>query len=60
VGHILALTSITANNGAEVEGQLLARDGAVTLENKTIINDVCLSTVPTGSLAIAGNKKTKI
>ena len=52
VGHILALTSITANNGAEVEGQLLARDGAVTLENNTITNDVCLSTVPTGSLTV--------
>lgn len=49
VGHILALTSITANNGAEVTGQLLARNGAVTLENNTIMNDLCLLT---GSLEI--------
>ena len=44
--------SITANNGAEVQGQLLsmdgstvdgAADGAVTLDNNTITNDVCLA-----------------
>ena len=46
VGHILALTSITANNGAEVEGQLLAQEGAVTLDDNTIINDVCVEDAP--------------
>lgn len=41
IGHILALTSITASNGAIIEGQLLARNGTVTLENNTIMNGPC-------------------
>ena len=41
VGHILALTSITANTGATIYGQLLARNGAVTLDRNTIINGFC-------------------
>jgi len=36
VGHIFALESITANTGATVQGQLLARNGAVTLDTNTI------------------------
>ncbi len=48
-GHILADQSITANTRAEVKGQLLAREGAVTLDTNTIINDVCISS---GSLAV--------
>lgn len=43
VGHIFALTSISAKTGATVEGQLLARNGAVTLENNTITNGLCAS-----------------
>jgi hypothetical protein len=36
-GNILALTSITANTGAEVlDGRLLAQNGAVTLDDNTI------------------------
>jgi len=35
-GRIFALTSITVNTGATVRGQLLARNGAVTLDNNTI------------------------
>jgi len=46
VGHIFALTSITANTGAKVQGQLLARNGAVTLDTNTITNGLC-ATVPT-------------
>jgi len=41
VGHIFALTSITANTGAAVQGQLLARNGAVTLDSNTITNGIC-------------------
>lgn len=44
VGHIFAMTSITAGNGATVQGQLLARNGAVTLNNNTITNGICLDT----------------
>jgi hypothetical protein len=41
VGHIFALTSITANTGATVQGQLLAQNGAVTLDTNTIMNGIC-------------------
>ena len=48
VGHILAMTSITANTSATIQGQLLARNGAVTLQSNTIINGFCgLSPTPT-------------
>lgn len=40
-GHILALVSITVNTGATIEGQLLARNGAVTLDTNTITNGLC-------------------
>lgn len=38
VGRIFALTSITVNTDATVWGQLLARNGAVTLDNNIITN----------------------
>ncbi len=47
VGHVMALTSITANTGAGFNGQLLARNGAVTLDGNTIVNDACAAVVPT-------------
>ena len=37
-GTILALDSITATTGAVIRGRLLARNGAVTLDNNTFIN----------------------
>jgi hypothetical protein len=40
-GHILALTSITLTTGATIlNGNALARNGAVTLDTNTIINAV--------------------
>jgi len=48
-GTILALTSISANNGAEIQGRLLARNGAVTLQNNTI--SACTSAT-TNSLTV--------
>ena len=36
VGHLLALTSITLNTGANVAGRLLARNGAVTLDSNLV------------------------
>jgi hypothetical protein len=47
IGHILAMTSITATTGATVQGQLLAREGAVTLDSNTITNGVCAAPTPT-------------
>jgi uncharacterized repeat protein (TIGR01451 family) len=46
VGHIFALTSITANTGASIQGQLLARNGAVTLDHNTITNGICAAEGP--------------
>lgn len=48
VGHVMALTSITATTGATIQGSLLARNGAVTLDTNTIINAPC-ATTPTSS-----------
>ena len=49
-GHVLALTSITATTGATFKGQLLARNGSVTLDTNTIINDSCLTATPAATL----------
>ena len=46
VGTVLALTSITATTSATVDGRLLARNGAVTLDSNTFVNDLC-AVVPT-------------
>ncbi|MFI6796630.1 ice-binding family protein [Streptosporangium canum] len=45
-GNILALTSITATTGVSVNGRVLARNGAVTLDTNTI-------TKPAGALSIS-------
>jgi len=45
VGHILALTSISAQTGATIQGQLLALNGAVTLEANTITNGICIADI---------------
>ncbi len=49
VGHIFALTSIAAQTGATVQGQLLARNGEVTLDTNTITNGVCANVTSTPS-----------
>jgi hypothetical protein len=49
-GTILALTSITAATGTDVEGRLLSRNGSVTLDTNTITNSceppVTTTTIP--------------
>ncbi len=47
VGNILALTSITLNTGATVQGRALARNGAVTLDSNTFTTPNCTATPPT-------------
>ena len=44
VGNILALTSITLNTGATLNGRALAQTGAVTLDSNTITEAICAST----------------
>ncbi|WP_052565116.1 ice-binding family protein [Ferrimicrobium acidiphilum] len=46
-GTILALTSIAANTSATIDGRLLARNGAVTLDSNTITNPVCTTSTTT-------------
>lgn len=48
VGTLVALTSITATTGATIEGQLLARNGAVTLDTNTIDSSACAASAPGG------------
>jgi hypothetical protein len=45
-GTIMALTSITMNTGATLNGRALARNGAVTLDSNTISN-TCTTAPPT-------------
>jgi hypothetical protein len=56
-GHIYALTSITANTGATIYGQLLARNGAVSLDTNTIVNDSCVD-LTAATTAIASSVTT--
>jgi hypothetical protein len=59
VGHIFALTSIAAQTGATVQGQLLARNGAVTLERNVITNAICSeSTAPAIYIAKTASPKS--
>jgi hypothetical protein len=60
-GSILALTSITATTGATIEGRLLARNGAVTLDTNTITKATCAAGTTTAGTATtkAGTTTTK-
>jgi len=40
-GNLMALTSITLNNAATVQGRMLARNGAVTLDNNVLNGSMC-------------------
>ena len=47
VGSILALTSASVQTGATVDGRVLARNGAVTLDTNTITTPTCMTPPPT-------------
>lgn len=57
VGSIMALASVTANTGASISGRLLARTGAVTLDDNTISRPSCSSPIvsPTSGSNTAGS-----
>ena len=57
-GNILALTSISLNTGATVDGSTLARNGAVTLDNNTISGAACLGAPTTATTAPPGGGTT--
>jgi len=50
VGTVMALTSIQAQTGATIEGRLLARNGAVTLDDNVITSTDCTPVTATGTL----------
>ena len=56
-GHIFALTSITASTGATIQGQLLARNGAVVLQANTITNGLC-ETIASSSSSSSSSSST--
>lgn len=58
VGHIFALTSITATTGATIQGQLLARNGSVTLDSNTITNGLCAIIPDTSSDVTSDTSET--
>jgi len=53
VGTIMALTSISVNTAATIEGRALARNGSVTLDTNEITRPICDSPPTTGG-TIAG------
>jgi len=55
-GTILALTSATLNTGVNVDGRVLARNGAVTLQDDTIAPTTC-STAPVTTTTQPSTKK---
>jgi len=53
-GNILAFTSATLTTGANVEGRVLSRNGAVTLNSSTVTKAVCVApAVPTPAIVVA-------
>jgi hypothetical protein len=56
-GNILALQSITVNHGTTVDGTVLARNAAVTLDDNTISRAPCAGT-PTTTPTSPGNGTT--
>ena len=56
-GNILALTSATLTTGANVEGRVLARNGAVTLDTNNITRATCATTTSTSSSSLTTSPK---
>ncbi len=47
LGTIIALTSVTVTSGVTIDGRVLARNGAVTLDTDTIARSACAVTTTT-------------
>lgn len=57
-GTFMALTSITLNTGAQVSGRVLARNGAVTLDDNAITTPTCAAAVATTTTSLATTTTT--
>ncbi len=57
-GNVFALTSITATTGAVIDGRLLARNGAVTLDTNTITKSTCAAVTTTTPTSTASGTPT--
>ncbi len=60
VGTVLALTSITVNTGATVQGRLLARNGAVTLDSNQISVPSCGATTSSSSVPVEDSTSSTV
>jgi hypothetical protein len=58
IGTILALTSISAQTGATIQGRLLARNGSVTLDTNTVTQAACAPPAATTTTASGGGTAT--
>jgi len=56
-GTILALTSITVTTGVSIDGRVLARNGAVTLDTDTVVRPTCAAAVATAELRRIGDPR---
>lgn len=45
VGHVVGVLTVAAKTGAQIEGQLLSRDAAVTMDTNVITNNNCAAAV---------------
>ena len=57
-GSILALTSITVTTGVTVDGRVLARNGAVTLDTDTITKPACATSSTTTTSTTSATTST--
>lgn len=57
-GTIIALTSITLTTGVTVDGRVLARNGAVTMDTNTITKPSCAVPAPTTTTTVAATTTT--
>ena len=53
VGHVIADITITTGATSTVNGQLIARTGAVNLGSSTILNNGCVTPAPTAETSMA-------
>lgn len=59
VGTIMSLTTITATTGATIQGRLLARNGAVTLDTNTVSRPSCGTAPPTSAPPTSGTPSSE-